>query len=371
MNLKLILKDGTEVTGESFGYELKPDESIDGEVVFNTGMVGYPETFTDPSYRGQILVLTYAMIGNYGVPTDKTINKLKSKVSELLESDEVHLAGIVVSEYSEEYSHWQATESLSEFLKKHKIPAIQNVDTRALTQKLREHGVMLGKMSGEKVKYNKGMAFEDPNKRNLVDECSPKEKSVLKPEGKIKATIAMLDCGIKHNIIRHFLDRGVQVVRLPWNYDISQLDESYDGLFISNGPGDPKTVKESVKSVQHVMENTDKPIFGICLGTQLLGLAVGADTYKLKYGHRSANQPCIDLETGRCHITSQNHGYAVKPSSLPKGWKVWFENANDGTLEGIKHTKKPWMAVQFHPEASPGPEDAAYLFDEFVTLISK
>ncbi len=178
-----------------------------------------------------------------------------------------------------------------------------------------------------------------------------------------------MDCGIKHNIIRNFLERGIQVIRLPWNYDISELKENYDGLFISNGPGDPKVAIESTKSIKYVMEKTNKPIFGICLGTQLLGLAVGAETYKLKYGHRSANQPCIDLETGHCHITSQNHGYAVKPNSLPKGWKVWFENANDGTLEGIKHSKKPWFAVQFHPEASPGPEDAAYLFDEFIGLL--
>lgn len=371
MNLKLILKDGTEFTGESFGYELKPEESIDGEVVFNTGMVGYPETFTDPSYRGQILVLTYPMIGNYGVPEDKAIAGLESEVSELLESMEIHPRAIIVNEYSAEHSHWQAKESLAEFLKRHKIPAIQGVDTRELTQKLREHGVMLGKVAGEKVKFSKGMKFEDPNEGNLVAEVSPKEKSILKPKGKKVATVALLDCGIKHNIIRHFLDRGVEVIRLPWDYDITSLTEDYDGLFVSNGPGDPKTVMKSADAVKHVMEKTDKPIFGICLGTQLLALAVGADTYKLKYGHRSANQPCIDLETGRCYITSQNHGYAVLPKSLPKDWKMWMENANDGTLEGIKHSKKPWFAVQFHPEASPGPEDAAYLFDEFVELLKK
>ncbi len=365
--LKLILTDGTEITGESFGFlSKKKDWSIDGEVVFNTGMVGYPETFTDPSYCGQILVLTYPLIGNYGVPTDKAVKN----VSEFLESQKVHLRGIIVSEYSEEYSHWQAKKSLSDFLKKYKIPAIQNVDTRALTQKLREHGVMLGKIVSADVSFDKSMKFIDPNVDNLAADVSPDKKEVLLPKGKPKCTVALLDYGIKHNIIRNFLSRGCKVIRLPWNYDIKKLKGKYDGLFLSNGPGDPKMAMDSVESIQYVMSE-NKPIFGICLGTQLMALAVGADTYKLKYGHRSANQPCIDLENGRCHITSQNHGYAVDAKTLPKGWKVWFENANDGTVEGIKHSKKPWLAVQFHPEASPGPEDAAYLFDEFVGLLKK
>ena len=366
MNIKLILKDGTEVMGESFGY-LSEDKNwfVDGEVVFNTGMVGYPETFTDPSYRGQILVLTYPLIGNYGIPTDEALKN----VSEMMESQEIHLRGIIVSEYSEEYSHWQAKKSLADFLKKYKIPAMQGVDTRALTQKLREHGVMLGKICSGDTKYNKSMEFSDPNVNNLVAEVSPTEKEVLMPEGKPKCTVALVDCGIKHNIIRNFLNRGCKVIRLPWDYDISELKGEYDGLFVSNGPGDPKVAIKSADAIKHVMKE-GKPIFGICLGTQLMALAIGGDTYKLKYGHRSANQPCIDLETGRCYITSQNHGYAVNEKTLPKDWKAWFENANDGTVEGIKHKSKPWFAVQFHPEASPGPEDAAYLFDEFVKLIS-
>ena len=366
-NIKLILKDGTEVIGESFGYlSKKKDWFVDGEVVFNTGMVGYPETFTDPSYRGQILVLTYPLIGNYGVPTDKDLEN----VSKYLESQKIHLRGIIVSEYCEGHSHWQAKKSLADFLKKHKIPAIQGVDTRALTQKLREHGVMLGKIAPDGVFFGKSMIFSDPNVNNLVAEASLDKKEVLLPKGKPKFTIALMDYGIKHNIIRNFLERGCKVIRLPWNYDVKKLNGKYDGLFLSNGPGDPKVAMDAIDSIKYVMDE-GKPIFGICLGTQLMALAVGGDTYKLKYGHRSANQPCIDLETGRCYITSQNHGYAVKTKTLPRGWKVWFENANDGTVEGIKHSKKPWMAVQFHPEASPGPEDAAYLFDEFVGLMGQ
>ncbi len=363
--LKLILKDGAEIIGLSFGYmPKKEDWSVDGEVVFNTGMVGYPETFTDPSYRGQILVLTYPLIGNYGVPIEKSLHH----VSQLLESEHIHLKGLIVSEYSAGYSHWQAKQSLSDFLIKHKIPAIQGVDTRALTQTLREHGVMLGKIVPVETKFSKAMLFSDPNANNLVAEVSCKKKEILEPEGKAKATIALIDCGIKHNILRSFLERNIRVIRLPWNYDLSKLDDGYDGLFVSNGPGDPKLAIQAAESVRHAMK-MDKPIFGICLGVQIMALAVGADTYKLKYGHRSCNQPCTDTKTGRCLITSQNHGYAVDAKTLPKDWEIWMKNENDGTVEGIRHKTKPWFAVQFHPEASPGPEDAAYLFDELVSLL--
>jgi carbamoyl-phosphate synthase small subunit len=369
MRLKLILKDGTEIAGESFGYELKEGQSIDGEVVFNTSMVGYPETFTDPSYRGQILVLTYPMIGNYGVPSEAEMEK----VSHHLESLDIHLRGLIISEYCDDPSHWEANKSLETFLKKHKIPAIKGVDTRSLTQKLREHGVMLGKITPEKMIYSKSMEFTDPNVNNLVAEVSVKDKKVLKPEGKIKGTVALLDCGIKHNIIRSFLERGVQVIRLPWDADLSKVKEKFNGVFVSNGPGDPAMVEKTVDSIRWAMKN-GKTIFGICLGCQLMALAAGAKTYKLKYGHRSANQPCTDLinEKGkRCYITSQNHGFAVDEKSLPKDWKVWFKNANDGTVEGIKHKTKPWFSVQFHPEASPGPEDAAYLFDYFINVMTR
>ena len=350
--------------GESFGFSLKKGEAVDGEVVFNTGMVGYPETFTDPSYRGQILVVTYPMIGNYGVPAEGEAEG----VSKLLESTKIHLRGLIISEECEKESHWQAKKTLADFLKKHKIPAIKGVDTRALTQKLREHGVMLGKIATQEAKFGPEMAFRDPNTTNLVAEVSVKKKTVLKPKGKVRATVALVDCGIKHNIIRSFLERGVRVIRLPWDADLSQLKEKYDGVFVSNGPGDPQMADKTVESLKWAMEQ-NKVIFGICLGSQIMGLAAGGRTYKLKYGHRSANQPCIDVVNDkgqRCYITSQNHGYAVDEKSLPKGWKVWFKNANDGTVEGLRHSSKPWFSVQFHPEASPGPEDAAFLFDDFI-----
>ena len=381
MNLKLILKDGTEVMGESFGYWPKTKSSpafrkagigkpnrrhffVDGEVVFNTGMVGYPETFTDPSYHGQILVLTYPMIGNYGVPAESDAGG----VSKQFESSGIHLRGLVISEECEAYSHWQAKKSLADFLKKHKIPALKGVDTRALTQKLREHGVMLGKIVSENECYTNDMVFSDPNISNLVAEVSPKEKTILNPKGKTVASVALIDCGIKHNIIRSFLERGVKVIRLPWSADLSLVKEKYDGVFYSNGPGDPAMATKTIESLRWAMKQR-KIIFGICLGSQIMGLAAGAKTYKLKYGHRSANQPCIDIiddQGRRCYITSQNHGYAVDEKTLPRGWKVWFRNANDGTVEGIKHVNQPWSSVQFHPEASAGPEDAAYLFDRFI-----
>ncbi|MBN2306863.1 glutamine-hydrolyzing carbamoyl-phosphate synthase small subunit [Candidatus Peregrinibacteria bacterium] len=385
MNLKLILKDGTEIIGESFGYWPKTKSSprfkkagigqpsrrhffVDGEVVFNTGMVGYPETFTDPSYRGQILVLTYPMIGNYGVPGECDTKG----ISKRFESTKIHLRGLIISEECEKESHWESKKGLEKFLIKHKIPAIKGVDTRALTQKLREHGVMLGKIVEEDESYSKDMAFSDPNILNLVAEVSPKKKVVLQPKGRAVATVALIDCGIKHNIIRAFLERGVRVIRLPWDADLSELKEKYDGVFYSNGPGDPAMVKKTAESLKWAMKQ-NKVIFGICLGSQVMGLAAGAKTYKLKYGHRSANQPCIDIindKGQRCYITSQNHGYAVDEKTLPKGWKVWFRNANDGTVEGIRHVSKPWSSVQFHPEASPGPEDAAYLFDQFIDQMS-
>jgi len=365
--LKLILKDGSEFTGESFGYWPKKGElSVDGEVVFNTGMVGYPESLTDPSYRGQILVLTYPLIGNYGVPSDKVVKHL----SNLLESEQIHIRGLVVSNYSKEYSHWSAEKSLSDFLKKHQVPAIQGVDTRIVTQKLREHGVMLGKIVLGDVKFSKTMTFDDPNRTNLVAEVSCRQKTIYEPTGKKVASIVLYDCGAKHNIIRSFLDRGVRVIRLPWDFPLANVKENYDAVFVSNGPGDPKMADKTIESIQFAMK-TNKTIFGICLGCQLMALAAGGNTYKLKYGHRSANQPCTDEKTDRCYITSQNHGYAIDEKSLPKGWKVWFKNTNDNTVEGLHHKTKPWFSVQFHPEANPGPEDANYLFDYFLDKVAK
>ncbi|MDD5068127.1 MAG: glutamine-hydrolyzing carbamoyl-phosphate synthase small subunit [Candidatus Pacebacteria bacterium] len=341
--MKLFLEDGSSYEGKSFGAPV----SMNGEVVFNTSMVGYVESLTDPSYAGQILVCTYPLIGNYGVPS-----------SSLFESKKIQIAGLVVSEYSENYSHHEAKQSLAEWLKKAKIPAITGVDTRAITKKLRERGVMLGALAEEVPKK-----FTDPNEENLVAKVSTKEKQKY-GSGKIK--IIAIDCGMKENIARSLARDGVTVVRVPWNYDFTK--EKYDALFISNGPGDPAMCTTTIENIQKAMK-MKKPILGICLGNQLLALASGGKTFKLKYGHRSQNQPCTDLLTGRCYITSQNHGFAVNAKSLPKDWKVWFTNANDGSVEGIMHKSLPFRAVQFHPEAAPGPTDTAWIFDEFLNSI--
>ncbi|PIR49276.1 carbamoyl-phosphate synthase (glutamine-hydrolyzing) small subunit [Candidatus Peregrinibacteria bacterium CG10_big_fil_rev_8_21_14_0_10_55_24] len=363
---RLILSDGTTYEGESFGAV----SDTDGEVVFNTGMAGYPESITDPSYRGQILVFTYPLIGNYGVPS---MEKNKWNFSDHFESEAVHVRGVVVAQESRDFSHSEAASSLHNFLEHHKVPGISGVDTRALTKKLREHGVMLGRIvqSGS----GSGSGIEDPNLRNLVDEVSCKEVRTYEPEpqSKPQKTVAVFDCGIKNNILRSFLKRGVRVHRLPWNFDLAGSDLTYDGVFISNGPGDPKMCTATITQIQKSVEK-GIPTFGICLGNQLLALAMGGDTYKLKYGHRGVNQPCIEHDqagekTDRCIITSQNHGFAVT-EDLPKEWTVWFTNANDGTIEGIRHTSGKFFAVQFHPEATPGPHDADYLFDEFVRVLN-
>jgi carbamoyl-phosphate synthase small subunit len=356
LDCSLILQDGSIFKGKSFGAPL----SADGEVVFNTGLVGYPETLTDPSYHGQILVLNYPLIGNYGVPDSQRTDNLLN----FFESENIHVRAVVISDYSFSHNHWNSVKSLDVWLKENNIPGMYGVDTRELTKLLREQGVMLGRLvlNGS---VNIKQDIEDPNSRALVSEVSIKEPIVYK-KGQIK--VLLVDCGVKNNIIRSFLRRDVTVIRVPWDYNFSVYD--YDGLFISNGPGDPKQCKETIINVRQALTQ-NKPIFGICLGSQILGLAAGADTYKLKYGHRSQNQPCVEVGSKRCFITSQNHGYAVDDNTLPSDWEPWFINANDNTNEGIRHKTKPFFAVQFHPEATPGPTDTDFLFDDFIALIKR
>ena len=349
----LLLEDGTKITGKSFGYE----KSISGEVVFNTAMTGYPESLTDPSYKGQILTLTYPLIGNYGVPSDL----IDRDLFKFLESDRLHISGLIISDYSFEYSHWNAERSLGDWLKEHEIPGIYDVDTRALTKRLREKGTMLGKIIFD----SNDVEWYDPGKDNLVKQVSIKEKKVY---GNGKYKILLVDCGVKYNIIRCFIDRDATVIRVPYDYDIHQ--EEYDGLFISNGPGDPKRCEATISNLSKALEN-EKPIFGICLGNQLLALAAGADSYKLKYGHRSHNQPVIKNGTPMSYVTSQNHGYAINNNTLPHDWEPLFININDNTNEGMRHKTKPFFSTQFHPEASGGPVDTEYLFDEFMEMVKK
>jgi len=355
----LTLADGSKFFGYSFGVP----KTTSGEVVFNTGMVGYPEALTDPSYRGQILVLTNPLIGNYGVPFEDRKGEMLVGV---LESDRVQVSGLVVQNYSENFLHWASKSSLGAWLKKWNVPAIMGVDTRALTMVLREKGVMIGSIGirGRMIANNTAVSGQDPNTRNLVAEVSCKTPVTYKGVAR-GPRVLLYDCGTKLSIIRALLSRDCTVIRVPWNYDSNRSRIRFDGVVISNGPGDPKICTETIKEIREVM-NRGLPILGICLGSQLLALAVGADTYKLKYGHRSQNQPCAEVGIRRCYITTQNHGYAVKRETLPRDWRVWFENANDKTIEGIRHCRKPWMAVQFHPEAHPGPTDTEWVFDEFL-----
>ena len=351
--IKLILEDGTVFEGYSFGSP----KNVSGELVFNTGMVGYPETLTDPSYRGQILVLTYPLIGNYGVPGDER----EYDLSKYFESDQIQVQGLVVAEYSFRYSHWNAKRSLSEWLIEQGVPAIYGVDTRALTIRLRDQGTMLAKIVRDDAR---DIEFTDPNKQNLVAEVSVKEPVFYK---KGKSRIALVDCGVKNNIIKAFLKRDITVIRVPWDCDFTR--ERVDGILVSNGPGDPMMCAETIKNVKRAL-TLNLPILGICLGSQILGLAAGARTYKLKYGHRSQNQPCKESGTKRCYITSQNHGYALDADTLPQDWREWFVNNNDQTNEGIIHISKPFFGTQFHPEASPGPDDTEFLFDMFLRAVT-
>ena len=372
---KLILSDGTVFCGWSFGFE----GETAGEVVFNTAMTGYPESLTDPSYAGQILVTTFPLIGNYGVP-DTGIGE--DGLPLFMESERIHPKAIVVADYSEQYSHWNAKESLASWLKREKVPGISGIDTRRLTKVLREHGVMMGRIILNEELRMKNEALElcslatkgtqefatalDYGSVNWVEKVSCKE--IVRYNVGADKKVVLVDCGVKANIIRCLIRRGMEVIRVPWDYDFNQLE--FDGLFLANGPGDPEQCGKTVEHIRTFLNNKEvKPCMGICLGNQLLARAAGAKTYKLKYGHRSHNQPVREVGTNRCFITSQNHGYAVDDSTLPTDWEPLFVNMNDGSNEGIRHKSNPWMSAQFHPEACSGPTDTEWMFDEFVKML--
>ncbi|WP_438028724.1 glutamine-hydrolyzing carbamoyl-phosphate synthase small subunit [Sorangium sp. So ce233] len=357
--MKLVLEDGTTMTGRCFGAP----RAVSGEVVFNTGMTGYVETLTDPSYRGQILAITYPLVGNYGVPAPRQAGSVDGPY----EADRIQVQGLVVQNYVERYSHHAAVRSLGAWLASEGIPAITGIDTRTLTRRLREAGTMKGwlfpaEMDLERVKRS----AEAVDMREEVFRLVSPREPITYEGGPMK--VLLIDAGAKDNIVRSLLERGVTVIRAPFHAPIAELAEAADGVLIGNGPGDPKDLGQLVAAVRGLLGTYTKPIFGICLGNQILALAAGGDTYKLPYGHRGVNQPVQDLLSRRCYVTSQNHGYAVKHESLPPEWEPWFININDGTNEGIRSRLRPFFSVQFHPEATPGPQDAGYLFDDFLRL---
>jgi len=358
--MKLYLEDGTELRGRGFGAAAP----VAGEVVFNTAMTGYVETLTDPSYKGQILVATYPLAGNYGVPAPREAGTLGSPY----ESSRIQVQGLVVQHYVEAHSHHRASRSLGEWLVAEGVAAVEGIDTRTLTRRLREHGTMRGWLAPA------AMSLEEAREgAAAIDMQSEVFQAVAPPEPIVyeggALRVLAVDAGIKDNIVRSLLARGASVVRAPWHADLAALAGKADGIVIGNGPGDPKDLGALVAQVRALLESFGKPIFGICLGNQILTLAAGGDTYKLPYGHRGVNQPVQDLLTRRCYITSQNHGYAVRDDALPSEWEPWFVNINDGTNEGIRSRVRPYFSVQFHPEASPGPRDTGFLFDDFLRLV--
>ena len=388
-NVTLVLEDGTKFHGKSFGYEAP----VAGEVVFNTAMMGYPESLTDPSYAGQLMTLTYPLVGNYGVPP---FTVEENGLPTFMESDKIYASAIIVADYSEQYCHWNAVESLAEWLKREHVPGITGIDTRELTKVLREHGVMMGKIlfddePDERLTPDSTVFTDLRNEAsfksslvsadlppfsavrnamyavvNFVDKVSCKE--IIRYNEGAEKKVVLVDCGVKANIIRCLINRGCEVIRVPWNYDYTDME--FDGLFLANGPGDPDMCEDAVKIIQKQMSLSDKPICGICMGNQLLAKAAGAHIYKLKYGHRSHNQPVRMVGTEKCFVTSQNHGYAVDAKTLGADWEELFVNMNDGSNEGIRHKSKPWFSSQFHPEACSGPVDTEFMFDKFVEAMN-
>ena len=352
-NVTLVLEDGTRFCGKSFGY----DTPIAGEVVFNTAMTGYPESLTDPSYAGQLMVMTYPLVGNYGVPP---FSIEQDGIPTFMEGEKIYASALIVSDYSACYSHWNAQDSLAGWLKREHVPGITGVDTRELTKVLREHGVMMGQIIFDDEPDNIPTAHYEGV--NFVDQVSCKE--VMTYHTGTGKKVVLVDCGVKANIIRCLINRGVEVIRVPWNYDYTTID--FDGLFLGNGPGNPDMCEAAVTILRKQLDSSRKPICGICMGNQLLAKAGGASIYKLKYGHRSHNQPVRMVGTDNCYITSQNHGYAVDATTLGQDWEELFVNMNDGSNEGIRHKTNPWFTSQFHPEACSGPVDTEFMFDKFI-----
>jgi carbamoyl-phosphate synthase small subunit len=358
-DVTLVLSDGTKFHGKSFGYE-KP---VAGEVVFNTAMMGYPESLTDPSYAGQLMTLTYPLVGNYGVPP---FSIEANGLATFMESDRIYASAIIVSDYSASYSHWNAKESLGDWLKREQVPGVTGIDTRELTKVLREHGVMMGRLVfDDEANETTNGNYEDYGSVNWVDKVSCKD--IIRYNEGAGRKVVLVDCGVKNNIIRCLVNRGVEVIRVPWNYDYT--DMAFDGLFLANGPGDPDMCVDAVEVLRKQMSSSRKPICGICMGNQLLAKAGGATIYKLKYGHRSHNQPVREVGTNRCYVTSQNHGYAVDAATLGNDWRELFVNMNDGSNEGIRHLSLPWFSSQFHPEACSGPVDTEFMFDRFIETL--
>jgi carbamoyl-phosphate synthase small subunit len=364
----LLLEDGTLFLGKGFGAEA----TVVGELVFNTGMVGYPESMTDPSYAGQVLCFTYPLIGNYGVPSGD--EKDVFGLPRYFESAGIKVTGIVVQECCQRPNHWASVQSLSSWMSDQDVPGIEGVDTRALVSTIRERGVMMCALAnGPEVANRRELRrlLEKSARYDSVDFVRGVSVKKAETYGVSEKKVVLIDCGAKESIIRNILGRGYAVVRMPFDSsyaDVMQQDPA--GVIVSNGPGDPRLCVDTVKTTTRLVDS-EVPVLGICLGEQVLGMSQGAETYKLKYGHRGQNKPVVDLLSGKGYVTSQNHGYSVDPKTLSKTeLKPWFINADDRSVEGLVHGSKPCIAVQFHPEAAPGPYDTEFVFDRFTEMIA-